>query len=316
MLTLNDGPVIKKYKEDMTISDMEFTQLYAWQESFHNRYKIIDGYLCVFYQRDDGSCSCYAPCGYYERDRYNRVLMRLKRELDGLGLPFRFDFVPEDWLSRFARLPGYKMHAACNENFSDYIYKAEDFLCLRGKANEHKRYLVNYFKRHFNFEYKCLKEENKNDAYQVMEHWCRGRDCRECYWGCEKRSVFKILDKWQAFNCKGAIIYVDGTAKAFMVGELISHDMAVSHFQKADKRVKGLYAYLSNEFYIREYPGIKYINLQEDMGIPAIRESKMSYRPCHMLHKYTVTLTEEDGAPPELRGQEDVSELPRMRGSA
>ena len=78
-----------------------------------------------------------------------------------------------------------------------------------------------------------------------------------------------------------------------MIGEQISHDMVVSHFQKADKHVKGLYAYLSNEFYIREYPGIEYINLQEDMGIPAIRESKTSYRPCHMLHKYTVTLTEK-----------------------
>lgn len=29
MLTLDDGPIIKKYKEDMKISDMEFTQLYA-----------------------------------------------------------------------------------------------------------------------------------------------------------------------------------------------------------------------------------------------------------------------------------------------
>lgn len=54
MLTLDDGPIIKKYKEDMKISDMEFTQLYAWQENFHNRYKIIDGYFCALYQRDDG----------------------------------------------------------------------------------------------------------------------------------------------------------------------------------------------------------------------------------------------------------------------
>ena len=291
MLTLDDGPIIKKYKEDMKISDMEFTQLYAWQENFHNRYKIIDGYFCALYfQRDDGSCSCYAPLGTYEKDRYNSALMKLKKELEEHGLPFRFDFVPEDRLIRFAVLPGYKAYMDCNENFSDYIYDAEDFLCLKGNANEHKRYLVNYFKQHYNYEYRCLNEENRDDAYKVMENWCREKDCQDCYWGCEKRSVFNILEAWQAFDCKGAVVYVDGAAKAFMIGEQISHDTVVSHFQKADKHVKGLYAYLSNEFYTREYPGIKYINLQEDMGIPALRDSKMSYRPCHMLHKYTVTL--------------------------
>ena len=45
----------------------------------------------------------------------------------------------------------------------------------------------------------------------------------------------------------------------------------------------------------REYPGITYINLQEDMGSPALRESKQSYRPCHMLRKYIVTLNERQG---------------------
>lgn len=295
MLSIEDRDLIYKYREDMSISDMGVTQLYAWQEKFQNQYQVIDGYLCILYQRDDGTSSCYAPLGPYEKEKYNQMLLKLKKELDERGIPFRFDFVPEDWLDRFGRLPGYEAATSCNDDFSDYIYEAEDFLNLSGKANEQKRYLVNYFKNHFFYEYRSMTTELLKDAYYVVEQWCQGRVCKECYWGCEKNAIMQILKNWEEFSCKGAVIYVDGVPKAFMIGEKIGKDMVVSHFQKADRRLKGLYAFISHEFYLREYPGIRYINLQEDMGIPGLRESKLSYRPIHMLKKYVVTLTERQG---------------------
>ena len=291
VLSLADRLIFEKYKVDMNISDMEFTQLYAWQDIFHNRYQIINDYLCIFYQKSDGSFSCYAPMGEYDKERYCATLLELEHVLHKYGLPFRFDFVSENWLEYLKELPGYQVGITYNEKFSDYIYEAEDFLCLTGKRNENKRYLVHYFHNHVQYEYRSLMEENRDDAYKIANDWCQGRDCQACYWGCEKRAIFKILDAWHELSCKGAVVYVGGLPKAFMIGEQISGDMVVSHFQKADKQIKGLYAFISREFYIREYPQIKYINLQEDMGIPAIREAKMSYRPGYMIHKYTVTLT-------------------------
>lgn len=295
MISLEDAPLMRKYDEDMAISDLEFTQLYAWQDRFRNRYKIINDYFCTIYTRDDGTPACYAPVGRYDRESYGRTLLALKEEMDQMNAPFHFDFVPEDWIPRFGTLDGFQVSLSCNDDFSDYIYRSEDFLCLSGRANEHKRYLVNYFTRHYSYEYRKLTSENMQDAKKVMRAWCEGKDCTECYWGCEKKAIDRILDNWDVFSCRGAVIYVDGEPKAFMVGEQIRSDMVVSHFQKADKRIKGLYAFISHEFYIREYPGITYINLQEDMGIPALRESKQSYRPCHMLRKYTVTLKERQG---------------------
>lgn len=295
LITLEDAARMRQYDEDMAISDMEFTQLYAWQDRFQNRYKIINGYFCTIFTRDDGVPACYAPIGVYEKESYNETLLILKREMDRLGAPFHFDFVPENWIPRFGSLPGFHVSLSCDDDFSDYIYKAEDFLCLTGRVNEHKRYLVNYFKKHYTYEYRSLTAENRQDAMKVMENWCEGRDCSRCYWGCEKKAITRVLEGWDMLSCRGAVIYVDGEPNAFMVGEQIRQDMVVSHFQKADKRIKGLYAFISHEFYIREYPGITYINLQEDMGIPALRESKQSYRPCHMLRKYIVTLNERQG---------------------
>lgn len=291
MLTLEDCSVFQTYNEGMKISDMGFTQLYAWQEEFHNHYRIINDYFCAFYQKMDGSASCYAPLGKYEKKRYQDTLLALAEILEKYQLPFRFDFVPENWLSRFENLPGYQASASFHEDFSDYIFQAEDFLCLSGRLNERKRYQINYFKNHCSYEYKSLTDENKNHACHIMDLWCRERACENCYWGCEKRAIYRILENWDRFGCKGAIVYVDGEPRAFMVGEQIDQDMVVSHFQKADRQIKGLYPFLSHMFYQQEYPGISYINLQEDMGIASVRESKLFYRPCHMMRKYTVTLT-------------------------
>ncbi|MFR5602495.1 MAG: DUF2156 domain-containing protein [Lachnospiraceae bacterium] len=291
LLTVEDSEIFRRYNEEMRISDMGFTQLYAWQEEFRNRYRIVNDYLCTFYRKTSGMGSFYVPLGVYERDKYYKTLLELEQISDHYKMPFCFDFVPENWLERFMGLPDFKAEATFQEDFSDYIFKAEEFLCLTGKVNERKRYQVNYFKNHFTYDYQSLTMENRQDAFWVMDHWCSSRDCKDCFWGCEKRAVTRILEHWDAFNCKGAIIYVEGVPAAFMIGEQISKDMVVSHFQKADKQMKGLYAFLSHEFYIREYPDITYINLQEDMGIKAVRESKLFYHPCHMLRKYTVSLT-------------------------
>lgn len=296
-LSIEDYPLIHGYKEEMMISDMGFTQLYAWQNKFHNHYRIINGYLCILYRRDNGEYSCYAPLGHYEKQRYNETILLLKEDFDKAGIPFRFDFVPEDWLPRFGMLEGYEVSTGCNEDFSDYLYRSEEFLDLKGKINEQKRYLVRYFTNHYDYRYESLTGDNLDQGRKVAEQWCVGRDCGECYWGCEKEAIFRILDHWDTFECRGALVCVDGEPKAFMIGEQIRCDMVVSHFQKADRRLKGLYAFISNQFYLREYPGIPYINLQEDMGIPGLRESKMWYRPCKMVRKYTVTLKEKGVRP-------------------
>ena len=63
LITLEDAARMRQYDEDMAISDMEFTQLYAWQDRFQNRYKIINGYFCTIFTRYGGVPNCYTPIG-------------------------------------------------------------------------------------------------------------------------------------------------------------------------------------------------------------------------------------------------------------
>lgn len=64
------------------------------------------------------------------------------------------------------------------------------------------------------------------------------------------------------------------------------------HVLKADPEMTGLYQVMLQEFLKDEAGRFRYVNMEQDLGIPGLRKSKLSYHPCAMIRKYTVTLKE------------------------
>lgn len=78
---------------------------------------------------------------------------------------------------------------------------------------------------------------------------------------------------------------------AFAIVEPMPMRQAMLHFIKADTRnypgaYEALMQYTARELLAAGYDTLNY---QEDLGIPSLRASKLSYRPCGFLRKYTVT---------------------------
>ena len=62
--------------------------------------------------------------------------------------------------------------------------------------------------------------------------------------------------------------------------------MITEHVEKANVEYRGLYQAINNEFCKHVAGWAKYINREEDMGIPNLRKAKLSDRPCRLLEKY------------------------------
>ena len=74
------------------------------------------------------------------------------------------------------------------------------------------------------------------------------------------------------------------------VGEEITPDCFVVHFEKAVDGYDGLlYAAINNGF-SSKLLSYKYINREEDLGIEGLRKAKLSYHPAILLEKYSFTL--------------------------
>ena len=84
---------------------------------------------------------------------------------------------------------------------------------------------------------------------------------------------------------------------AMTLGSFLSEDTMDVHFEKALSSVDGAYTAINCEFarYIRNrFPGVCYLNREEDMGIEGLRKAKESYLPHHMVQKCWAHLKEDD----------------------
>jgi hypothetical protein len=91
----------------------------------------------------------------------------------------------------------------------------------------------------------------------------------------------------------GAKLYADGQLCAFTIGEQLNSDTAVIHIEKADISFRGAYAAINQMFAENEWSHLKFINREDDFGLPGLRKAKQSYRPVFMVEKYSATLLED-----------------------
>ena len=87
------------------------------------------------------------------------------------------------------------------------------------------------------------------------------------------------------------MLIADGRLVGFTVGEVISSDTFCTHFEKTYTDIDGAYTMLCREMarmVMAKHPDVRYVNREDDMGNPALRTSKLSYKPEEILIKYIV----------------------------
>ncbi|MFH1617769.1 MAG: phosphatidylglycerol lysyltransferase domain-containing protein, partial [Candidatus Margulisiibacteriota bacterium] len=94
---------------------------------------------------------------------------------------------------------------------------------------------------------------------------------------------------FEALGLAGGGIFIGGKLQAFTVGTRLNPQTAVIHFETANPDYKGLSQVVNQEFVINEWSKMKYINREQDLGIPGLRKAKLSYHPHHLVNKYTIS---------------------------
>ena len=75
----------------------------------------------------------------------------------------------------------------------------------------------------------------------------------------------------------------------FSMGNQIREDTFDVNFEKALPHVNGTYPMVNREFarYIHaQFPAVRFLNREDDMGIEGLRRAKESYYPDILLEKY------------------------------
>lgn len=187
--------------------------------------------------------------------------------------------------------PG-KYKIVYDRDSADYLYEHKTLAELKGKKLHGKRNHINRFEENYpDYEYEVIDESNFEECIAMAYQWERdnnpdgSKDKRY-----ERDIIEKALKHRELLGLVGGLIRVEGKVIAFTLGEPINEKCFVVHFEKAYADIQGAYPMINREFVRRQLVGYKYINREEDLGLPGLRHAKTSYQPVRLVEKGLVTL--------------------------
>ena len=104
--------------------------------------------------------------------------------------------------------------------------------------------------------------------------------------GCVVRCALLELDE---LEMTGGVLTAGGKIYGFAVASMINETMMDENIEKADGEEPGAYPMVCREMakmMKQKYPGLVFINREEDTGDEGLRRSKESYCPVMLLEKY------------------------------
>nr|WP_317331951.1 phosphatidylglycerol lysyltransferase domain-containing protein [uncultured Romboutsia sp.] len=278
---------------DYEASEYCFSTIYMWRHLFNAKYYIENDFAIILLE--------------YEKDVFSIIPLCTKDKLSYV-VDYALNYIKNEY--KIIQLKGvneeiaYLIKVNYKEKFIyekerdlfDYIYDAESLRTLSGRKNKKKRNHVNTFLNLYKnrYEYKLLDKENFEECIEFLNVWEQDKENIESSEHKELdeevisiKEVFENYDKLKD-KVKIAGVYIDNKLESFTIGEEVNENIALIHIEKANQNIKGLYQYINQQFLLNEFPKVKYVNREEDLGIDGLREAKLSYHPCKFIEKYSI----------------------------
>lgn len=270
--------------------------LVMWARFMNYRYAIVEETLFITSksQADISSAAFLMPIGKLPLEA---SITLLQEHCTSTGEPLRLTAVPASHKEAIETLLPY--HSATTlDNWSDYIYNAQSLATLQGKALNKKRNRYNKFlAENPVYEYSRFTIE---DTIETVKFLAADRECQH-----NREDSMRCYEQWQCmatvrnqsrYHQPAGILRVDGKIAAFTLGEVFEDTLYV-HIEKASRTVVGAGEAINRMFVndiLSQHPEVTFVNREEDLGDPGLRQVKRAYNPIEMLHRYEFTPKEQE----------------------
>jgi hypothetical protein len=260
-------------------SELTFPSLFAWRKSRSMFVIDIDGSLVLILKREGAYTLFGPPIGP----------MPISEAFDAAN---RIAGEPVIACERIPETIASATDAKCTDLFEDrgnfdYVYRCEDLAGLAGRKYHKKRNLVTQCLEDYDCSYEDLSPTLVPEIKDMQDRWCAERNCEKKPGLCkEYQAIMELLDNEEQLDLLGGAIRIDGTIQAYAIGSRLNSNTAVEHFEKAMSSFKGLYQLMNQWFCQRAMAEYEFVNREQDVGSPGLRQAKESYYPDHMIKKF------------------------------
>lgn len=191
--------------------------------------------------------------------------------------------VPEMWIDFFD-----KKEATFKDEDSDYIYKTTSISQYQGRHLDGQRNHVKKLFDHYDVNIEAFSS-NSPEALKILDQWQEEIKSKKKtdYLSCKE-----AIQNMEQLKLDGTLVYVNGQPAGFAIGERLNENCYAIHFAKATHSFKGVYQLLFKEQALIAEKQCPWINFEQDLGIPSLRSTKLSYHPEILLKKWRIQMRE------------------------
>lgn len=259
------------------VSELIFAGLYLFRTAHDYSISLIGNSTIVLGKGYDSKSYCLPPLGGDVSGACD-VLLDAGIELYG---------VDDSFASRF--LKNVECELVEDRESFDYLYLREEMATLPGNRFHKKKNRINYFAARHNHEVHIFSAQHLCGCLQLLDEWGRAAEVEgNRSFGLEMDATAEALAQADALGLEGVVVTVEGAVRAFAVGERLNRETALCHFEKADHFMEGLSQLVNREFARLLFTDCRYVNREQDLGEPGLRNAKLSYHPVALVKKYRV----------------------------
>lgn len=258
-----------------------FGSIFIWSAAYRTciaRYK--DFLICRWGKEDECVYSLPIGCG-----DFNEAVEQIISDARGRGVkPSIYGITAEYKPLLEAGFPGEFTYSYDDGNF-DYIYSVEKMATLKGKKYHGKRnHINNFINNHPDWSFEKIDSSNIGECIELHSNWIKHHSDDSDY-SFEFEAVLTALENYERLGFVGGLLKISGRAVAYTMGERLSDEVFVTHFEKAPADLNGAYTVINFEFTKNCLMDYRYVNREEDLGIEGLRKAKQSYYPEILLEK-------------------------------
>jgi hypothetical protein len=290
LLVLEDEEIVTAFTSKYgAYSDFNFVSLWSYNTSEDVEIAAYKGNLIIKFRDYLSNCHFYSFLGTNAISETVNLLMRCSLNI---GLKSELKLIPEKVVIEDESLADRFTIIEDRDNF-DYLLSVYELSGLLGSRYEKQRKEISrFFRAYPDAQVKNVDitdEINKEAILKLFSIWEEKKQKNREETLSELIAIKRTLRDCDFLSLLVLGLYRDREMIGFVICDLLSSQVAESHFLKYNPEYSGIKHILHHELAkILQAKRYKFINLEQDFGIEDLRKAKESCRPVSYLKKIII----------------------------
>jgi len=252
--------------------EYSFANLFIWGDIYDTRWELKDGTLYIFYAEEN---SLLMPIPSIPPKKLAEIP-------DLFSIPRKnlyINHTSDEYINTNKEIFTF-FEIVDDDDFVDYVHLIDRLVELKGTKLAKKKNLISQFVRNYP-EYQCvpITKNLKTTILEFSEKWLSQQHATHLGLEHEKLALHNAIKHFEELSLEGLAIFAENEICAFSIFSRQNDETYIEHFEKASPEIKGSAQIINMETakYLRNKA--KFLNREQDIGIPGLKKAKLSYDP-------------------------------------